>query len=442
MREVRAWVNDANAALLIDLYELTMLEAYLREDLHDDAVFSLFVRRLPRARNYLLACGLDDVLHYLETLSFSDDELACLDRLQRFSQRTLDWLARFRFTGAVRAVAEGTPIFPQEPLLEIRAPLPQAQLVETFVVNQMHVQTVLASKVARVVTAARGRPVIDFGLRRSHGTDAGMKLVRAGHIAGLAGTSNVLASCVYGVPAVGTMAHSYVQAHDDELAAFAAFARAYPDAVLLVDTYDSIEGIRRVIELAARLGADFRVHGVRLDSGDLALLAREARRILDAAGLHDVTVFASGGLDEHEVAALVDGGAPVDGFGVGTLMNVAADAPYLDMAYKLVAYAGRDRTKRSPGKVIVPGAKQVYRVVEGDEAHHDVLAREEELHAGTPLLELVMSGGRRLRAAPSLDESRALCRVRLARLPERLLALSPATPGYQVALCDSLRRLS
>jgi len=286
-------------ALLTDLYQLTMLRGYREEGMDGQAVFSLFVRRLPESRNFLLACGLDDALRYLEELRFSESALDYLSGREEFDAAFIDWLRDFRFTGDVRAVREGTPLFANEPILEISAPLPEAQLVETFLMNQIHLQTTLASKAARVVLAAGGRAVVDFGLRRIHGADAGLKAARAFHIAGVAATSNVLAGKVYGVPIGGTMAHSYIQEHDSEMDAFRAFTRLYPDTVLLVDTYDTLEGVRRVVELAREVGEEFRVRAVRLDSGDLAKLAIAARKILDDGGLEEVEIFASGGLDEH-----------------------------------------------------------------------------------------------------------------------------------------------
>lgn len=267
--------------LLTDLYELTMLQAYFEEHMSEVAVFSLFVRRLPERRNYLLACGLDDVLAFLETLRFDQAALAYLDSIGRFSERSLRYLEQLRFTGDVYAIPEGTPMFANEPLVEIEAPIAEAQLVEAFVMNQIHLQTVLASKAARVVEAARGRQVVDFGLRRMHGTDAGLKAARAFHIAGVHATSNVAAGQAYGLRVAGTLAHSYIQAHDDEYEAFRAFARLYPDTVLLVDTYDTLAGVRKVIDLAQELGPQFRVSAVRLDSGDLGDLAFKARRMLD-----------------------------------------------------------------------------------------------------------------------------------------------------------------
>jgi nicotinate phosphoribosyltransferase len=356
------WVSDANAALLTDLYQLTMLQSYWREGRTGTAVFSLFVRRLPERRNYLLACGLDQALHYLEWLRFGPDECDRLRSTGRFDAAFIDWLGELRFTGTVRAMPEGTPAFAEEPILEVEAPLPEAQLVETFIMNQVQLQTMLASRAVRVVHAAAGRTVIDFGLRRMHGTDAGMKGARAFHIAGVDATSNVLAGLAYGIPVSGTMAHSYVQSHDDELQAFRDFARTWPDTVLLVDTWDTLDGVRNVVRLAGELGADFHVRGIRLDSGDLAELARQSRRILDDAGLDRVAIFASSSLDEDAIASFVAAGAPIDGFGVGTRMGVSADAPSLDIVYKLAEYGGRGRLKLSTGKRLLPGPKQVFRV--------------------------------------------------------------------------------
>jgi nicotinate phosphoribosyltransferase len=426
--------------LLTDLYELTMLQAYFEEGMHDTAVFSLFVRRLPPRRNYLVACGLDDVLSHLEALRFDAAALAYLESLGRFSAAFLKHLEHFRFTGDVYAVPEGTPVFPAEPILEVAAPIAEAQLVETVVMNQVHLQTVLASKAARVVEAAAGRQVVDFGVRRMHGTDAGLKAARAFHIAGVTATSNLAAGQAYGIPVAGTMAHSYIQAHDDEYAAFRAFAHVYPDTVLLVDTYDSLAGVEKVVALARALGSGFRVSAVRLDSGDLGALAAGARRMLDDAGLHHVGIFASGGLNEDVIARLLADGAPINGFGVGTDMGVSSDAPALDIAYKLVEYGGRGRLKLSPGKALLPGRKQIFRVERDGVADRDVLARHDEAACGRPLLVPVMQAGVRLPAGRiTLDEARAHARRERERLPPQLRALAPAVPPYLVDISAALQ---
>jgi nicotinate phosphoribosyltransferase len=416
-----------------------MLQSYWREQRTGTAVFSLFVRRLPEHRNYLLACGLHQALHYLEYLRFGPDECDRLRSTGRFDAAFIDWLAELRFTGTVRAMPEGTPVFAEEPILEVEAPLPEAQLVETFIMNQVQLPTMLASKAVRVVHAAAGRTVIDFGLRRMHGADAGMKAARAFHIAGVNATSNVLAGLLYGIPVSGTMAHSYVQSHDDELQAFRAFARTWPDTVLLVDTWDTIDGVHNVVRLAAELGDDFHVRGIRLDSGDLAELARQSRRILDDAGLDRVAIFASSSLDEDAIAALVAAGAPIDGFGVGTRMGVSADAPSLDIVYKLAEYGGRGRLKLSTGKRVLPGPKQVFRVEENGIAVRDVIGTADKSLPGRPLLIEVMRNGKRLDASRvPLDGIREHASNELAQLPARLRAIEPAQPPYRVDVSETL----
>lgn len=427
------------ATLFTDLYQLTMLQSYVHRGMHDEAVFDLFVRQLPEQRNFLVAGGLDDALTYLESLRFSTDALDYLRSLGLFSEDLLAYLAGFRFTGHVRALPEGTPVFADEPILEVSAPMPQAQLVETFLLNQISFQTMIAAKGVRVVVAAAGVPVIDFGARRMHGTDAALKAARTLSIAGFASTSNVLAGKLYGIPVVGTMAHSYIEAHESEIEAFRAFAADYPETVLLVDTYDTEEGVRRVVQLAEELGDRFRVRGIRLDSGDIVALAFRAREILDAAGLRDVGIVASGGLDEYAVARFVAGGAPITSVAVGTNVGVSSDAPKLDSAYKLVSYAGRDRMKLSLGKMTLPGRKQVYRRFEDGVAAGDVIGLPDEEGHGEPLLVEVMRDGVRLPVGHvSLDAARECARVGVASLPPRLLALEPADPPYPVALSPAL----
>lgn len=434
-----AGTSAQGLALFTDLYELTMLQAYFEEAMTEEAVFSLFVRRLPPCRNFLVASGLGPLLEYLEELSFGDDDIAYLDSLGGFRESFLRWLRDLRFTGEVRALPEGTPVFANEPILEVAAPLPQAQLIETLIMNQVHVHTVLASKAARLVTAAREKPVIDFGARRTHGIDAAMKAARAFHIAGVAATSNVLAGKRYGIPLSGTMAHSYIQAHQDEARAFGSFADLYPETVLLVDTYDTMEGVHKVIDLARTLGDAFRVRAVRLDSGDLGALAIETRRALDEAGLQRVEVFASGGLDEWKIADLLDAGAPIDGFGVGSSMAVSDDAPVLDIAYKLCEYAGEGRLKLSSGKPVLPGRKQVFRIEESGGDVRDTIARDGEELAGRPLLEPVMQNGRRLAAGHvDLEHARRHAHAMIDRLPAPVRELAAAEPPYPVDVSRAL----
>lgn len=438
--EPAPWVDDALAPLFTDLYELTMLRSYLEHGRTETAVFDLFVRDLPESRNYLIAAGLDSVLCYLERLRFTDEARAYLRSLDAFPDAFVERLADFRFTGDVYAVPEGTPVFPVAPILQVVAPLPEAQLVETFLINQVQLQTLMASKAHRVVTAAEGRPVAEFGSRRAHGTDAGLKGARAGYLAGLAGTSNVAAGFAFGIPVLGTMAHSFVQSYDDEAAAFADFAETFPETTLLVDTYDTLAGIDHVIRLAEELGDDFRVRAVRLDSGDLAALARAARERLDAAGLGDVQIVASGGLDEWKIRGLVAAGAPINTFGVGTALVVSADAPSLEIVYKLAAYAGEGRMKLSSGKSTLPGRKQVYRVVEGGRAVRDVIALDgEAIPDGTPLLQPAMRGGERTEAGRvPLAEARRYARDAFAQLPPEVQALDPIAEPYPVRISPML----
>lgn len=430
-----------NLALFTDLYELTMAQAYFDEEMTDDAVFSLFVRRLPPQRNFLLACGLDTVLDYLENLHFDEDDLDYLASLGTFSNRFLAHLRDFRFSGAVYAVPEGTPVFANEPILEIVAPILEAQIIETFVMNQIHVQTVLSSKALRVVMAAEGRPVIDFGSRRVHGIDAALKAARAFYIGGVAATSNVLAGKIYRVPVAGTMAHSYIQAHDDEREAFLRFAQHYPGTVLLVDTYDTLEGVRQIIELANTLGEAFKISAVRLDSGDLLALSIAVRKLLDQAGLSTVEIVASGGLNEDDISHLVSAGARIDGFGVGSSMGVSTDAPDLDIVYKLCEYAGTGRLKLSPGKPILPGRKQIFRVSRNGKDVRDVVAQADERLPGRPMLEAVMRNGARLAAGRvDLESARVYASRQIARLPEHIRILTPAERPYLVEVSAELSR--
>lgn len=437
-----------DAALFTDLYELTMAASYLREGMTAPATFSLFVRKLPRGRAFLVAAGLEDALAYLRDFRFSEPALDYLERLG-FDPATRRALRDLRFTGEVRALPEGTVFFPDEPLLEVTAPIVEAQLVETALMNACHLQTVLASKAARCVLAARGHPVVEFGLRRTSGLDGGMKAARCAYLAGATSSSNVLAGLYHGIPPVGTMAHSYVEAFPTEVDAFRAFARAFPaSTTLLLDTYDTVVAARKAVRVAREMAArGERLGGVRLDSGDLLALSRVVREVLDGAGLRDVRIFASGGLDEEEIDRLLEAGAPIDAFGVGTRMSVAADAPYLDMAYKLVRYAGRNVTKLSEGKETWTGPKQVYR-------RHDAagrlagdliaLADEPAPEGAEPLLRPVMAGGQPLAPSPALDEVRARCARELAALPpglRRLREPEPYIPRYSDALLAAQRAL-
>ena len=352
-----------SSPLLTDLYQLNMIEAYLAYGESRTAVFELFVRKLPARRGFLMAAGLEQALKFLEDLRFSSEEIEWLKSTGRFSARTLAYLADLRFTGDVHALPEGTIFFANEPILRVTAPLPEAQLVEARLINIVHFQTLIASKAARMVLAAPGKLLVDFGLRRAHGAEAGLMAARASYIAGFAGTATVLAAKLFDIPIFGTMAHSYIQAHDSEAVAFERFAHARPDGlVFLIDTYDTEAAARKVVALAPRLkAAGISISGVRLDSGDLIALSKSVRRILDEGGLGDVTIFASGGLDEDQLVAMAKAHAPIDGFGIGTSLTTSSDAPALDCAYKLQEYAGSPRRKHSAGKATWPGRKQVWR---------------------------------------------------------------------------------
>jgi nicotinate phosphoribosyltransferase len=413
--------------MVTDLYELRMTASYVRRGMTEPATFSLFSRTLPRDRGFLVAAGLADVLRVLRDFSFDDADTTWLAD-QGLDETFLDWLGGMRFTGDVWAVPEGRVVFPDEPLLEITAPLPEAQLVETIVLNQITYQTALASKATRCRLAAAGRAaLIDFSLRRTHGIEAGMAAARAGAIAGFMGTSNVEAARRFDITAVGTMAHSYIEAFADEREAFVAFAEDFPDqATLLVDTYNTRAGLESAVEVASSLGVCGGV-GVRLDSGDLHELSTHARLVLDRAGFPEAAIVASGGLDEFAVKQLLDAGAPIDAFGVGTRVGVSADAPSLDSAYKLVEYAGRPVMKLSPGKETRPGPKQVYR---SDLTTEDLLATRSEAAPAdsTPLLERVMAGGEPTNEPETVAAIRDRLAADLESLPPPLRELHPGPP--------------
>jgi len=437
-------MDPATSALLTDLYQLNMMQAYLDRGETKTAVFEFFVRKLPRERGFLIAAGLEQVLEFLAELRFTPEELDWLASSGRFGKNLIDYLAGLRVTGAIHAMPEGTVFFPDEPILRVTAALPEAQLVETRLINLLQFQSMIAAKAARMVLAAPGKRLVDFGLRRAHGAEAGFLAARASYIAGFAGTATVLADKEFGIPIFGTMAHSYIQVHDDEAEAFENFARARPkNLTLLIDTYDTEAAARKVVALAPRLkAAGISIGGVRLDSGDLITLSKAVRRILDEGGLRDVTIFASGGLDETVIANIIRSGAPIDGFGIGSSLTTSYDAPGLDCAYKLEEYAGLPRRKRSAGKATWPGRKQVWRRFGADgRMAGDILSLENDDQAGEPLIELVMQGGKRLAPAPTLGEIRARAARDLQRLPEPLRRLEPGA-SYPVEVSEALRRLA
>jgi nicotinate phosphoribosyltransferase len=417
--------------LITDLYELTMAASYVSRGMTAGATFSLFVRDVPADRGYIVVAGLEDVLEALEGLAFDAGDLEWLGQ-HGFDARTVDALAGLRFSGDVWAVPEGRLVFPGEPLLEVTAALPEAQLVESILLNQVTYQSALATKAARCSVAAGGRAaVVDFSLRRTHGVEASMAAARAAAMAGFAGTSNVAAARRFDMPAVGTMAHSYVEAFDSEREAFVAFATDFPArTTFLVDTYDTLRGVDTAMQVADELGLSGRL-GVRIDSGDLLDLSRRARAALDAAGRRDVVIVVSGGLDEFDIERLLDAAAPIDAFGVGTRVGVSADAPWFDTVYKLVEYAGRPTMKLSTGKQTRPGKKQVFRSPDGD----TLAMRHEDQPEGTEaLLVEVMRGGRRTAPAESLPAAAARLAADLAALPASARSLrGPVVPEVRVS---------
>ncbi len=459
--------------LLTDLYQLNMIQAYLDHGDTGTAVFELFCRTLPPRRGFLMAAGLEQALDYLENLRFSDDDIAWLQSTGRFKQNALDYFAQMRFTGDVHAMPEGTVFFANEPILRVTAPLPQAQLVETRLINILHFQSLVAAKAARCMLAAQplpathpspgthpspaarpspaahpspaapGKVLVDFGLRRAHGAEAGVMAARASYVAGFAGTATVLAGELFGIPLYGTMAHSFIEAFDDETTAFETYARARPNnLVFLLDTYDTEAAARKVVALAPQLQADgIIVRAVRLDSGDLVALSKSVRAILDQGGLREVTIFASGGLDEDAMLAFARAGAPIDGIGIGTSLTTSADVPNVDFVYKMQEYAGLPRRKKSDKKATWPGRKQIWRRFAGDVMSGDVLALESSRQDGEPLLAPVMRNGKRVAPSPPLDDVRRHARRELDRLPEPLRRLDGGTT-YPVAVADELRTLA
>lgn len=437
------WVTYENAALLTDLYELTMADSYYRRGMNRECTFDLFVRELPERRNFMVACGLEQALEYLDKLHFAEEAIAYLETLDRFSDEFLDYLRTFSFSGEVWAAPEGEIMFPREPLLHVTAPLIEAQVVETFLLNCVIFQTMVAGKAARISLACRPCQFVDFSPRRDHGADAALKAARASYIAGASATSNVLAGQTYGIPVTGTMAHSYVMAFDDEEEAFRSFAQDFPrHAVLLIDTFDVEEGARRAARVGRELAASgSALRGVRIDSGDLDSLSRKVRTILDDAGLNEAMISVSGDLDEYRLRDLVSAGAPINSFGVGTQLGTSGDAPTLGGVYKLVADSGEPRIKLSAGKITIPGRKQVYRFPAAGTPEHDVMAlEEEEVVGGRPLLERVMLGGRRVGEPEPLDSIRDRCLARLDELPDQLRLLEERA-DYDVRMSTGLQTL-
>lgn len=434
-----------NLALFTDLYELTMAASYYDHGMFEPATFSLFIRKYPTSRRYFISAGLADVLDYLKDLKFTSDDLNYLEETGLFKPGFLSYLEKFRFTGDVFAIPEGRLFFVNEPIIEITAPLIESQIVETFIINAINLQVMIATKASRCVHVAWPRKLVDFSLRRTHGIDAGMKVARASFIGGFEGTSNVLAGKIYGIPIFGTMAHSFVICFEKEVDAFRAFAQSFPEnVVLLVDTYDTISGTVKAAEVGREMALKGqKLKGVRLDSGDIAHLSRKVRKILKRTGLRETTIFASGAFDEYKIQRILDQAGDIDSFGVGTKMGVSADAPYLDMAYKLVKYAGRPVLKLSPEKITLASEKQIFRFTTSKgKLKRDIIGlREDKLEGGEPLLNRVMTRGKVISEFSDLFHIQKIFLDEFSKLDFKLKSLEKKETEYRVNLSPRLKSL-
>jgi len=422
-----------------------MAACYYEYSMFEPATFSLFIREYPSARRYFVSAGLADVLDYLENFKFTGDDLEYLEKTGIFKPQFLTYLEKLRFTGDVYAVPEGRLFFANEPLLEVTAPLIEAQIIETFLINALNLQTMIATKASRCVYAARPRKLVDFSLRRTQGTDAGLKVARASFIGGFLGTSNVLAGKIYGIPIFGTMAHSFISSFEKEIEAFRVFAQTFPEnTTLLVDTYDTLSGTVKAVEVAREMQQRReKFKGVRLDSGDIALLSQKVRNTLKESGFQEAMIFASGGFDEYKIQKVLRQGGDIDSFGVGTKMGVSADAPYFDMAYKLVKYANRPVMKLSPGKKTLVADKQIFRF-KGDDGKlkRDVIGlRNEELEGAEQLLLKIMEKGKVTIEMPSLTGIKKVFLDEFSQLDERYKVLESKVRKYPVQLSPRLKKL-
>jgi len=436
-------MNPLTSPLLTDLYQLTMLQGYIDHEMYGESVFEFFIRNMPENRNFFLSAGLETVLEFLDKCRFSDDEIAYLEGTGRFTEGLLQYLRGFRFKGDVHALPEGTIFFPNEPVIRITAPLPEAQLIESRIINILHYQSLIATKAARCYLAAEGKvSLIDFGLRRTHGAEAGLFAARASYIAGFTGTATVMAEPLYGIPIFGTMAHSFIEAQKNEKEAFINFALSNPGNVtLLIDTYDTLKGAETVVETAELLKTrGIPINAVRLDSGDLADLSKKVRTILDHGGLEDVHIFVSGNVDEWMIRDLFEEGAPINGFGVGTRLDTSSDSPYFDCAYKLTQYEGEPKLKKSEGKATWPGPKQVFRSYDGSVMSRDIITTDDDRKEGTPLLRHFMKEGKRLEEPQPLEDIKNQALGEYEALPQKLTNLEKSPP-YPVEISDELVRL-
>ncbi|MEZ0323648.1 MAG: nicotinate phosphoribosyltransferase [Hydrogenothermaceae bacterium] len=417
------FVNRYNMSLLTDLYELTMAQVYFEKNINGNAVFNFFIRPT-KNRNYFLNAGVELLIDYLLNIKFTEDDIDFLHKTGKFKDDFLDYLRYFRFSGNLYAVDEGEIVFANEPIIQVEAPIIEAQIVETFLINVMQISILVATKALRCYSVAKNTMLIDFGLRRAHGTDAGMIAARSSYIAGFSGTSNVLAGKVYDIPIYGTMAHSFIMAHDSEEEAFENFASVYPEnTIFLVDTYDTINGVKNAVKVAKKLG--IRIKGVRLDSGDILHLSKEVRKILDENGFKDAIIFVSGGINEYKIKELMDKNAPINGFGVGTELVTSADLPYLDCAYKLVEYDGKPAMKLSRKKMTVPYKKQFYRIYRQGKIYKDIITHfDETVEDGIKMLNLYIENGRLVKKLPTLKEIRELTLINFEKLPQTFKSIN------------------
>ncbi|MGB9766108.1 MAG: nicotinate phosphoribosyltransferase [Sulfurihydrogenibium sp.] len=412
-----------NLPLFTDLYELTMAQVYFEKKMDKTAVFNFFIRPNNK-RNYFLFAGLDLLIDYLLNLKFTEDDIEFLRSTRKFKEEFLNYLRNFKFTGNLYSVDEGEIVFANEPIIQVEAPIIQAQIIETFLMNTIQISILVATKALRCYSVAPDKMLIDFGMRRAHGTDAGMIAARSSYIGGFVGTSNVLAGKEFGIPIYGTMAHSFVMAHDTEEKAFENFASVYPEnTIFLIDTYDTLEGVKNAIKVAKKKG--IRIKGVRIDSGDLLTLSKEVRRILDINGFRDSIILASGGINEYKIKELVDKKAPIDAFGVGTELVTSADTPYLDCAYKLVEYDGKPKMKLSSKKVTVPYKKQFYRIFRNGKILKDIVSHFDEIvEDGVKMLKLYIKDGEVVRRSPPLQEIREKTLINFKTLPDTFKSIT------------------
>jgi len=425
-----------NISLLTDLYEITMAYSYFKSNRNEISTFELFIRNLPKNRNFLVSAGIDDIIKIISEFHFTDDDIKYLKSLKLFSDDFLDYLKNFKFKGDVWAIPSGQIYFPNEPVIRITADRISAQLLETIILNQFNFQSMIASKCARIIISSRGIPCVDFSPRRDHGIDSALKVAKVSYICNFIGTSNVLAGKIFNIPVYGTMAHSYIMSFSDEETAFREFLKCFEEPVLLIDTYDTIEGAKKVIKL---LKEGYKIKGVRIDSGDLVELSKKVKQIFKNEGF-DIKIFLSGDLDEYVIDEILSKGAIADAFGVGTKMGTSSDAPYLNGVYKLVEDEYGFKIKTSPGKITLPGKKQVYRIYKNGIMEKDIIALEDEKCEGIPLLKKYIENGNVLEYE-DIENSRKFFKENLSTLPDYLKTTRKSDIDYPIEVSDKLLKI-